>query len=139
MVNRRVIALDNITSNNNKYKKLSDGTVIGTNILNDLFKYAELNLKKKYKIDINNWIIHTTSINNNTQEIDDDKLRNIIKYKYHENQNLLQIKRENNNIKLNQCLCTSTRLLAIRNLKQIYYDFFYLKKLLLRSTTIKFE
>ncbi len=47
MVNRRVIALDNITSNNNKYKKLSDGTVIGTNILNDLFKYAELNLKKK--------------------------------------------------------------------------------------------
>jgi len=88
MVNERAIALDNITSHNNKYKKLSDGTVIGVDILNDLSKYAELNLKRSYKIDISRWIIHDRNITNSSaNEINDEIVKSLLQGKYRDNQN----------------------------------------------------
>lgn len=87
MVNERAIALDNITSHNNKYKKLSDGTVIGVDILNDLSKYAELKLKRSYKIDISRWIVHHRNIiNNSANEITDEIVKSLLQGKYNDNQ-----------------------------------------------------
>ena len=86
MVNERAIALDNITSHNNKYKKLSDGTVIGVDILNDLSKYAELKLKRSYKIDISRWIVHHRNIiNNSANEITDEIVKSLLQGKYNDN------------------------------------------------------
>ena len=88
MVDQRAIALDNITSKNKKYKKLSDGTVIGIDILNDLGKYAELKLKKKYKININRWIVHSLNkITDSTHEINNDELRSLLTVKYNQIKN----------------------------------------------------
>lgn len=87
MVDERAIALDNITSHNNKYKKLSDGTVIGVDILNDLSKYAELKLKRSYKIDISRWIVHNRNItNNSSNEIKDEIVKSLLQGKYNDNQ-----------------------------------------------------
>lgn len=92
MVDKRTIALDNITSRNNKYKKLSDGSVIGVDILNDLSKYAELKLKRRYKININRWIVnHANIISNNTHKIDNNELKSLLNVKYNE------IKKNNSN------------------------------------------
>jgi hypothetical protein len=88
MVDERAIALDNITSKNKKYKKLSDGTVIGIDILNDLGKYAELKLKKKYKININRWLVHSLNkITDSTHEINNDELKSLLAVKYNQIKN----------------------------------------------------
>ena len=93
MVNERAIALDNITSHNNKHKKLSDGTVIGVDILNDLSKFAELNLKRSYKIDISKWVVHLRDIrNNSTQELTDEIIISLLQGKYKDNQNTIKAK-----------------------------------------------
>ena len=85
MVDERAIALDNITSRNKKYKKLSDGSVIGVDILNDLSKYAELKLKRRYKININRWIVnHANIMSNNTHKIDNNELKSLLNVKYNE-------------------------------------------------------
>lgn len=87
MVNERAIALDNITSKNKKYKKLSDGTVIGVDILNDLSKYAELNLKRSYKIDISKWVVHQREIRSeSTQEVTNEIMRSLLQGKYKDNE-----------------------------------------------------
>lgn len=90
MVNERAIALDNITSKNKKYKKISDGTVIGVDILNDLSKYAELNLKRSYKIDISKWVVHLRNISSeSTQEITNEIMRSLLQGKYKDNQAII--------------------------------------------------
>ena len=57
MANNRLVALNNLTSQYNEYQKLSDGTTIGVNVLEDLMKYIELELKIKYKIEPKKWKI----------------------------------------------------------------------------------
>lgn len=93
MVNERAIALDNITSKNKKYKKLSDGTVIGVDILKDLSKYAELNLKRSYKIDISKWVVHLREIRSeSTQEVTNEIMRSLLQGKYKYNQRIINRK-----------------------------------------------
>jgi hypothetical protein len=58
MEDKRAKALKGLRGNSNEdYKKLSDGTIIGRNILDDLKKYMELELKYKYKVDATIWNI----------------------------------------------------------------------------------
>jgi hypothetical protein len=58
MENKRTDVLQGLQQNaQNHYKILTDGTKIGKNVLDDLLKYMELELKNKYTVDPTTWIV----------------------------------------------------------------------------------
>ena len=56
---KRAVALNSLTSIGKEYVTLSDGTTIGEDVLKDLKKLMELELREKYKVNKTKWKVIT--------------------------------------------------------------------------------
>lgn len=116
MEDKRAKALKGLTGNsNNDYKRLSDGTVIGKNVLDDLEKYMELELKYKYKVDANNWKILSTGKEYTENITNPDGLKDVLNEEYkkgtHQPPTELKVKQpmKSYNINFNTCIELTNR------------------------------
>lgn len=90
---KRAVALNSLTSIGKEYVTLSDGTAIGEDVIKDLKKLMELELREKYKVNKTKWkmIIKST---HEIKAYDDitsknDTLRNELTNKYKKNEQKL--------------------------------------------------
>ena len=56
---KRAVALNSLTSIGKEYVTLSDSTTIGKDVLKDLKKLMELELREKYKVNKTKWKVLT--------------------------------------------------------------------------------
>ena len=56
---KRAVALNSLTSIGKEYVTLSDSTTIGEDVLKDLKKLMELELREKYKVNKTKWKVIT--------------------------------------------------------------------------------
>ena len=56
---KRAVALNSLTSIGKEYVTLSDSTTIGKDVLEDLKKLMELELREKYKVNKTKWRVTT--------------------------------------------------------------------------------
>ena len=141
MANNRLVALNNLTSQYNEYQKLSDGTTIGVNVLEDLIKYIELELKIKYKIEPNKWKITHGAGNfdlNNYSVInyDIDNLKG--EYDAHQ-ENLDKLTKEYKSLKIKPTKSQGERLREAELNKEIYKKKFFIELNKDLSSIVKFD
>lgn len=82
---KRAVALNSLTSIGKEYVTLSDSTTIGKDVLKDLKKLMELELREKYKVNKTKWRVLT---NPNFKKDDNGKNTGDISDYYHEIKNI---------------------------------------------------
>ena len=78
---KRATALNSITTIGKEYISLSDGTKIGKNVLKDLKKLMELELREKYKIVKNKWKVVSKKDEEEKKTLLNDKYYKIVEDK----------------------------------------------------------
>lgn len=99
---KRAVALNSLTSIGKEYVTLSDGTTIGEDVLKDLKKLMELELREKYKVNKTKWKVITkpkfkgddVTLTEAYEQINNKDLVEKLKEKFTENQNKIKEKED---------------------------------------------
>ena len=98
---KRAVALNSLTSICKEYVTLSDGTTIGEDVLKDLKKLMELELREKYKVNKTKWKVITNpnkkegeKLSDAYEQITNNDLVNKLKEKFDDNKKKIKEKEE---------------------------------------------
>ena len=125
---KRAVALNSLTSIGKEYVTLSDSTTIGKDVLEDLKKLMELELREKYKVNKTKWRVITPKKTGDEEKLSDayhvitgnEKFMNEILKKFNENQEKIKkIEKEITDLKSNKKTDTSKYKKVLNELKEL--------------------